>query len=116
MLGSNLSADSGARPWRGRACRFALFSIPHMGWHNRDKSWGSQGAKPPVCCPRQTRKPENPTNEHNAHNHRALPLHLKRMAAEAGWPSASPFGTDAGSDSEYRGIHQTQAGWHLDKP
>ena len=49
MPGSNLSADSGARPWRGRACRFALFSIPHMGWHNRDKSWGSQGAKPPVC-------------------------------------------------------------------
>src|SRR5713101_4819710 len=22
-----------------------------LGWQNRDKSWGSQGAKPPVCDP-----------------------------------------------------------------
>src|SRR5260370_15872247 len=29
-------------------------------------------------------------------------------------PSASPFGSGAGPDSEYRGIHKTQAGWQLD--
>ena len=51
MLGSNLSTDSGPDHGEGGPLGSPSFLSPFMGWHNRDKSWGSQGAKPPVLPP-----------------------------------------------------------------
>jgi hypothetical protein len=45
MLGSNPSADSGAKPCRGEL-RLTSAICFFMGWPNRDKSWGRRGKAP----------------------------------------------------------------------
>jgi hypothetical protein len=61
-----------------------LFNPPHMGWQNRDKSRGSQGAKPPKGA-----KPPvyRPLQSRNSHQTRDLALDIPRLAERRACPA-----------------------------